>query len=586
MRARARDVLNRVGLTYAVMVVGSVAAAVFLLAPPGSGWQLVVWPVPFVLGTLMLGLRVVSNPSSIRGPLTLLLFGALLYFAASVVWYVGPVWLGYELGFPSPLDAVYFAVYTAYAVFLLSALRRRATEAGLEGRLALVDAGVLTAALSAVLWVFVIDPNLEEGLPLLATVVAVLYPGFQLLLFALGVRLAMSVGLRNGGVVVPLLLWLGGELFADIFYGFRSANGTFAYQAWLIAVWLMSFTGLAALAAHPRFVDLLRPDGASAAARGEGVARHHHAPDSGMGTAGRRRRWGWHGVLLGAALVPLLLAHLTPGNDPMVVAGVIFALVLYRVSLVAGDLAEQRRLGDELASAVRQLRAQRDELSALAAAVDATADAVVTASTDGMIVGWNRGAERMYGYAAAEALGCDIAMLIPSEHRQLMGEWVAALAEHGHTSFEREVLRKDGTRLVEEVTLSNVCYESGRVSAVVHIGRDVTQRRAMQREVAAHVRRLDEAQRIAGVGSWEWRPASQEVTWSAELRRIFGFGPGTAVSVAVFLDHVHPDDRPAVEQRISEAVQKTGVMDFETRAVRADGQIRWIAVRGETHRGR
>jgi PAS domain S-box-containing protein len=438
-RARARDVLSRRGLAYVVLAVGPLLAGVFLVAPSGGVWQLVAWLVPFVLGTVLLGARLLSAPSSIRGPLRVLLAGAALYFGAAVVWYVGPVWLGYRLGFPSPLDAIFFTAYAAYAVFLLSVLRRRAVEAGLEGRLAVVDAGVLTAALSAVLWVFVIDPNLREGLPLLATVVAVLYPAFQLLLFALGVRVAMSVGLGNGAVVVPLLLWLGGELLGDVFYGYQSANGTFAYQAPLMVTWLLSFSGLAAFAAHPGVVHLLQASGPPARTRGFG-----------LGTAGGHRRRVWHGVLLAAALVPLLFVQLTPGNDPilMVVAGVMFALVLYRVSLVAGDLVEQRRLGRDLAATVTQLRTQRDKLAALVAAVEATADAVVIASAEGVIVGWNRGAERMYGYPSVEALGHDMAMLIPSEHRHLSAEWVAHLGEHGHTSFEREVLRKDGSRLM------------------------------------------------------------------------------------------------------------------------------------------
>jgi PAS domain S-box-containing protein len=71
------------------------------------------------------------------------------------------------------------------------------------------------------------------------------------------------------------------------------------------------------------------------------------------------------------------------------------------------------------------------------------------------------------------------------------------------------------------------------------------------------------------------------VTWSAELRRIFGFGPDTAVSVEVFLGHVHAGDRPNVEQRILEAVETTGSMDFEARIMRTDGQTRWVTVRGE-----
>jgi PAS domain S-box-containing protein len=559
-------------LPYAVFAVGLLAAGVFAVSPYRSVWQLVAWPAPYVVATLVLALRVRTAPPAARGPLGLLLVGVLLYVGASVVWYLGPVWFDRALPFPSPVDLVYFTVYVVYARFLVTVLRRNTADSARESRLALADAALLTCALSAVLWVAVVEPSLFNDTSLSQTVVAVLYPGLQLVLFALAARLAVSGRHLRLGIAVPLFVWIGGELLADAVYGFQSANGTFDYDTVLIPVWMLSFTGLAALVAHPGIVPLL----------------HGREPTEVLGDARPWARWRLPqgarlGLLFGAALVPVVLDFLSPGDDPvlMVVAAVTFAVVLYRVSLMAGDLVQQRRLAAELEDVVRQLRSERDETALLGEALDTTHDAVVTTSADGVITRWSRGAQRMYGFTAEEALGRSITMLA-SETGQSPGEHLALLDEQtGTISIERRVRRKDGSVLDEEVTVSPVRDEGGQLSAVMYIARDVTQRNRMEREVTAHARRLDEAQRLAQVGNWDWSLSTGEVVWSAELYRIFGVDDDVEVSLELFLHHVHPEDRPEVERHISVAVDDHSPLAYEARIVRPDGQVRWIAVRGE-----
>ncbi len=116
--------------------------------------------------------------------------------------------------------------------------------------------------------------------------------------------------------------------------------------------------------------------------------------------------------------------------------------------------------------------------------------------------------------------------------------------------------------------------------------RHLRQTRALEASVAAITRneeRMAKAQRIAGVGSWEWDIVTDRVTWSDEHHRIFGIEPGSFDGTeAAFLGFVHPDDREALAA--SDRGSDVAAPPYETtyRIVRADGSVRLIREAG-TH---
>lgn len=555
-------------LPHAVFATGLVATVVFLLAPLASPVQLVASAVPMGLTVALLALRVVVAPPEARRPLQVLLAGLVLYVGAWIPWYFGPVAFGTVLPFPSPLDAVFLASYACYAGFLILALRRRAHSRGLQSRLALVDTSVFTLSAATLLWVGVLAPALTEQAVTFATLVTVAYPIVLLFLFALSVRLGFSSGRVQGRVALLLFFWLGTQLAGDAVYGVQSANGTFRYAPSLVSVWLLGYSGLAALAAHAGVSSLLQRDRGDAAAGAPAVAGPTH-----------RLRRARMVLLLLAALVPTLLAALTNDHDLglLVAAAAVFALALYRTVLVTGDLREQRRLATELENAMRELQAQHDDLVQLAAAVDATPDAVVTCSPDGVILRWNPGAERLFGYAARETVGRHVDELLLPEQREVAAAARDAVRRDGPAEGHGTIVRKDGSPIEVEATMSAVHDEDGRVIGLVGTSRDVTGRNRMQREVAAQARRLDEAQRVAQVGSWEWDLGTDAVVQSDQMFRIFGLQPGAPMNPQIFLRLVDPDEREKVEQAVR---QPDGKMVFETSIRRPDGEQRWISVRG------
>jgi signal transduction histidine kinase/CheY-like chemotaxis protein len=322
----------------AVLAVGAGAAVVFTFSPDNSAVQIVAWFVPLVLAVVLHTCRYRKGSASERKPLGLLLAGVVGYLGASLVWYLPPTVLEISLPFPSPLDLAYFTVYSIYAGFLLMVIRRQRSTDLVDSRLALIDALILTAAMLTIAWEAVIEQNLDAGASGLATTTALAYPAFTVLLFGLGVRLAITGGIRNGAGVL-LVLWIGAEVTADVVYGHEAASGSFAYGTPLSLLWMVSCTCLAALAVHPAMDDLL-----------SGSSRSQPATSS--AATSQALVWARLFLLYAAALVPVTLLAGHEGRLTIVlVSALTFGLVVSRLAIVAGDQREQRRLAAELKSA-------------------------------------------------------------------------------------------------------------------------------------------------------------------------------------------------------------------------------------------
>jgi len=123
--------------------------------------------------------------------------------------------------------------------------------------------------------------------------------------------------------------------------------------------------------------------------------------------------------------------------------------------------------------------------------------------------------------------------------------------------------------------------EDGTVIGCVGAAFDVTEKRTAENQLALSELRLSEAQRTAHIGSFEWDVASDAVTWTDELHRIYGVDvgrfPGT---LEAFLSKVHPDDLEHSKAIVSEALRRKGPFSYDHRIVRADGSTRVLHTRG------
>jgi PAS domain S-box-containing protein len=117
--------------------------------------------------------------------------------------------------------------------------------------------------------------------------------------------------------------------------------------------------------------------------------------------------------------------------------------------------------------------------------------------------------------------------------------------------------------------------------SLLALGATLAERRRAGQALEQAAARLSEAQALAHIGSWEWDPAADAVTWSEELYRIYGLEPGSvALTYDLFLSYVHPEDRPFVEAAVQQAASDNRPFAFEHRIVRPNGEERLLQARG------
>jgi PAS domain S-box-containing protein len=133
--------------------------------------------------------------------------------------------------------------------------------------------------------------------------------------------------------------------------------------------------------------------------------------------------------------------------------------------------------------------------------VELSADAILSADRDGIIRLWNSGAERMFGYTAAEAVGQTLDIIVPERLRQRHWDgWNHAL-ETGKSRYGAgemlavPAIRKDGSTISIEFTIAMLKDAGGRVAAVAAVIRDVTTRFQKDKELRARLKELE--QRVA-----------------------------------------------------------------------------------------
>jgi diguanylate cyclase (GGDEF)-like protein/PAS domain S-box-containing protein len=122
----------------------------------------------------------------------------------------------------------------------------------------------------------------------------------------------------------------------------------------------------------------------------------------------------------------------------------------------------------------------------LAAIVESSDDAIVAKRLDGTVLTWNRGAEELYGYSAAEMVNQNIAAVIPADRANELAEILARVgAGERIQHYETVRLHKDGSILDVSVTISPIVDAAGEVVGVSTIARDITRQKRMQ-ELLAH----------------------------------------------------------------------------------------------------
>jgi len=216
------------------------------------------------------------------------------------------------------------------------------------------------------------------------------------------------------------------------------------------------------------------------------------------------------------------------------------------------------------------------------AVIESSDDAIASGTLDGIIVSWNTGAQKMYGYTEAEAVGKPINMLVPPELPDEENKILETLRAGGRIEHLETIrVTKTGKRINVSLSISPIRDSSGRIVGISGIARDITERKQAEEALRASEERLRLAQQAARIGSFERDVRTGRITWAEGLDSLYGLPPGSVdgKTLAFFMDLVHSADRERVAHLIQEALKTGQPTEGEWRAIWPDGSIHWIVSR-------
>lgn len=170
----------------------------------------------------------------------------------------------------------------------------------------------------------------------------------------------------------------------------------------------------------------------------------------------------------------------------------------------------------------------------LAAIVEFSDDAIIGKDLHGVLTDWNAGAQRLFGYTAAEVIGKPVTVLFPPDHLD-EEPGILARIQRGEAveHYETVRLRKDGTRIDVSLTVSPIKDEDGRIIGASKIIRDVTARKRSEEALARRVNELGATyELIDGLH----RAQSLDDMHTAAMHAIFRGLPCDRASILLFDD--------------------------------------------------
>lgn len=231
-----------------------------------------------------------------------------------------------------------------------------------------------------------------------------------------------------------------------------------------------------------------------------------------------------------------------------------------------------------------QAAALRGSEARKAAILDSALDCIVTIDHEGRITEFNPAAERTFGYRRGEVMGRQLAeVIIPPSlreaHRQGLARYLATgTGRVFGTRLELTGIRADGSEFPVELAITRIPLP-GPPSFTGYL-RDITERKRSEEELRRSEAFLAEGQRLSRTGSFSWLVATDEITWSEQVYRIFEFDPGVPVTLERIGTRVHPEDVPLMSDMIDRTRSEVSDFEYEHRLQMPDNSVKhlhWVA---------
>jgi PAS domain S-box-containing protein len=225
---------------------------------------------------------------------------------------------------------------------------------------------------------------------------------------------------------------------------------------------------------------------------------------------------------------------------------------------------------------VRRQEAMK-ERRRLAAIVESSEDAIIGKDQDGIIMDWNEGAERLYGYRADEVIGKPISLLMPPDRADDFAEIMGKIKHGEHVNhFETERQRKDGTRVAVSLTVSPIFNSNGRIVGASAIARDISKRKRAEEAARESEELLRMAAPAGKVLAYEWDATTDEIARSEGVKQILGEDEGRHTTGQQILTMILPEDRERLLAAVAELSPEKPFLRIRYRMVRSDGRVVWV----------
>jgi PAS domain S-box-containing protein len=221
------------------------------------------------------------------------------------------------------------------------------------------------------------------------------------------------------------------------------------------------------------------------------------------------------------------------------------------------QVSERKKAEAEVRELARGLEAKIRRL------VEANVVGIVMWNLEGAITGANEAFLRMVQYDREDLSSGRVRWtdLTPAEWRGHYERAVADLKATGiFQPFEKEYLRKDGSRV--PVLLGGALLEGDGNEGVAFV-LDLSEQKRAERALRRSEAFLAEGQHLGQIGSFSWRVATDEITWSAELYRIYELEIGVPMTLELIRTRVHPEDVSLIEKMKMVDQARGGGHDFE-----------------------
>lgn len=203
----------------------------------------------------------------------------------------------------------------------------------------------------------------------------------------------------------------------------------------------------------------------------------------------------------------------------------------------------------------------------------------------GRFLKWNRHLEEISEFSTDEMSSARPWDFFADEVKATVEARIKEVLTTGFAEIEADLITKSGERIPHY--FNGVLIDIDGEPHVMGMGLDISVRKKVEEELRSSEERLATVLKAGRMGTWIWNLDENTSVFNQQEFELLGLEPtAEPVRAEVFFERVHPEDREILGLRVAKAIEESGHFEHEFRIIRMDGDIRWIAGRGQVVSGR